>query len=118
MADEFAASADVVLISTRAARHYGHRLTESAARGFVQKQDLTGDAFAALPVWPRGPRLMRVVIAEDVVLLREGLARLLGDAGVQVLAAVSTPDDALRAVAQHRPDVLLVDVRMPPTQDR
>lgn len=59
---------------------------------------------------------MRVVIAEDEVLLREGLVRLLGDAGVAVAAAVGTPDDALRAVAEHRPDVLLVDVRMPPTQ--
>jgi len=59
---------------------------------------------------------MRVVIAEDEVLLREGMVRLLGDANVQVVAAVGTPDDALRAVAQHHPDVLLVDVRMPPTQ--
>ncbi len=59
---------------------------------------------------------MRVVIAEDEVLLREGLVRLLSDAGVEVAAAVGTPDEALRAVATHAPDVLLVDVRMPPTQ--
>ena len=48
VADELAADAEVVLISTRAARHFGHRLAESPARGFVQKQDLTGAAFAAL----------------------------------------------------------------------
>ncbi|HSV39813.1 MAG TPA: response regulator transcription factor [Nocardioidaceae bacterium] len=59
---------------------------------------------------------MRVVIAEDEVLLREGLARLLTDSGIQVVATVGTADDALREVAKHRPNVLLADVRMPPTQ--
>ena len=48
IADELARDAEVVLTSTRAARHYGHRLVESAARGFLQKQDLTGEAVAAL----------------------------------------------------------------------
>ena len=48
IADELARDAEVVLTSTRAARHYGHRLAESAARGFLQKQDLTGEAVAAL----------------------------------------------------------------------
>lgn len=59
---------------------------------------------------------MRVVIAEDEVLLREGLARLLTDSGIQVVASVGTADEALREVAAHRPNVLLADVRMPPTQ--
>ena len=58
---------------------------------------------------------MRVVIAEDAVLLREGISRLLADAGCQVVAAVGNGDDLVRAVETHRPDVSIVDVRMPPT---
>jgi DNA-binding NarL/FixJ family response regulator len=58
---------------------------------------------------------MRVVIAEDAALFREGLARLLADCGHQVCAAVAGPDELLAAVAEHRPDVAVVDVRMPPT---
>ena len=58
---------------------------------------------------------MRVVIAEDAVLLREGISRLLADAGCEVVAAVGTGDDLVRAVQTHRPDVSIVDVRMPPT---
>ncbi len=57
----------------------------------------------------------RIVIAEDEALLREGLARLLTEAGFEVAARAGTPDDALRKVGAHRPDVLLVDLRMPPT---
>ena len=58
---------------------------------------------------------MRVVIAEDSVLLREGLTRLLAEAGYQVAAAVGDPEEFLRAVRAHQPDVVVVDVRMPPT---
>ena len=58
---------------------------------------------------------MRVVIAEDEVLLREGLARLLTDAGVEVLARSGTPSDLMRDVERLQPDVALVDIRMPPT---
>ncbi len=58
---------------------------------------------------------MRVVIAEDSVLLREGLTRLLADAGVEVAAAVGSADELLSAVAEHRPDATVVDVRLPPT---
>ena len=58
---------------------------------------------------------MRVVIAEDSVLLREGLVRLLTDAGLEVVAAVEEPEALLRAVDQHRPDICVVDIRMPPT---
>ncbi len=58
---------------------------------------------------------MRVVIAEDSVLLREGLTQLLGAAGIAVVAAVADAEQLLRAVAEHRPDVSIVDVRMPPT---
>jgi DNA-binding NarL/FixJ family response regulator len=55
------------------------------------------------------------VIAEDSVLLREGLVRLLTDAGFQVVAAVEEPEALLRAVDEHRPDICVVDIRMPPT---
>ena len=58
---------------------------------------------------------MRIVIAEDDPLLREGLALLLRAEGRTVAAAVDGPDALLAAVAEHRPDVAIVDVRMPPT---
>ncbi|SDY84412.1 DNA-binding response regulator, NarL/FixJ family, contains REC and HTH domains [Geodermatophilus africanus] len=58
---------------------------------------------------------MRVVIADDSVLLREGLVRLLEEEGSAVVAAVGDGPSLVRAVAEHRPDVAVVDVRMPPT---
>ena len=58
---------------------------------------------------------MRVVIAEDAALFREGLVRLLQDRGHQVCAAVADGDALLAAAGEHRPDVAVVDVRMPPT---
>ncbi|MEU4190910.1 response regulator transcription factor [Kribbella sp. NPDC026611] len=58
---------------------------------------------------------MRVVIAEDSVLLREGIVRLLEEQACTVVAAVGDADALLKAVEAHRPDVCVVDVRMPPT---
>jgi DNA-binding NarL/FixJ family response regulator len=58
---------------------------------------------------------VRVVIAEDSTLLREGLTRLLVEAGFEVPAAVEDAPALLAAVAEHRPDVAVVDIRMPPT---
>ncbi|MEV8635887.1 response regulator transcription factor [Streptosporangium sp. NPDC051023] len=58
---------------------------------------------------------MRVVIAEDSVLLREGLARLLEDGGIETVAAVGDGPALVAAVAEHDPDLAIVDVRMPPT---
>jgi DNA-binding NarL/FixJ family response regulator len=58
---------------------------------------------------------MRLVIAEDSVLLREGLTRLLAEAGHQVVASVGDAEEFLRAVEAHQPDAVVVDVRMPPT---
>jgi DNA-binding NarL/FixJ family response regulator len=58
---------------------------------------------------------MRVVIAEDAAVMRDGLARLLEDRGHSVVAAVGDADALLEAVAQHQPDVAVVDIRMPPT---
>jgi serine/threonine-protein kinase len=58
---------------------------------------------------------MRVVIADDELLLRDGLERLLTEAGFEVTGSVGTPPELLRAVALTRPDVAIVDIRMPPT---
>ena len=58
---------------------------------------------------------MRLILAEDSTLLREGLVRLLAEEGHEVLAAVGDGDALLREVERHRPDVIVVDVRMPPT---
>lgn len=58
---------------------------------------------------------MRVVIAEDLALLRDGLERLLRDNGIDVVAAVDRPDALLDAVRRERPDVAIVDIRLPPT---
>ena len=58
---------------------------------------------------------MRIVIAEDAALFRAGLVRLLEDEGHRVCAAVADGEALLAAVASHRPDVVVADVRMPPT---
>jgi DNA-binding NarL/FixJ family response regulator len=58
---------------------------------------------------------VRVVIAEDSVLLREGVARLLEDAGFEVVAQTGTADDLMLKVRSYKPDCVVVDIRMPPT---
>ncbi len=58
---------------------------------------------------------MRVVIADDSALVREGLARLLREAGVEVLALVPGVAELMVAVAEHEPDVAIIDIRMAPT---
>ena len=63
-----------------------------------------------------GAPSLRVALAEDSVLLREGIARLLDDAGFEVVAQAGTADDLVRLVAMHKPDVAITDIRMPPTQ--
>jgi DNA-binding NarL/FixJ family response regulator len=57
---------------------------------------------------------MRIVIADDAVLLREGAARLLEDAGFEVVAQAGDAEDLLRKVRAHKPDVAVIDIRMPP----
>ena len=57
---------------------------------------------------------MRLVVGEDSVLFREGLVRLLADAGHQVLAAVGDADSMQARVRELRPDVVIADIRMPP----
>jgi DNA-binding NarL/FixJ family response regulator len=58
---------------------------------------------------------VRVVLGEDSVLLREGVARLLEDAGMEVVGQAGDFDDLMRKVRAHKPDVAVVDIRMPPT---
>jgi DNA-binding NarL/FixJ family response regulator len=58
---------------------------------------------------------VRVVVADDAVLLREGLARLLAEAGFEVVGLAGDGDELLALVEEHQPDVAIVDIRMPPT---
>ena len=58
---------------------------------------------------------MRVAIADDAMLMREGLARLLGDAGFDVTAKAADAEELLRLVELRRPEVVIVDIKMPPT---
>lgn len=60
-------------------------------------------------------RLIRTIVADDSVLLRDGIVRLLTDSGFEVVAAVGDADALLDAVVDHTPDLCVVDVRMPPT---
>jgi DNA-binding NarL/FixJ family response regulator len=57
---------------------------------------------------------MKIVIGEDQALLRQGIVRLLGDAGFEVVAEAADAPDLVRKVAAHKPDVAIVDVQMPP----
>lgn len=59
-------------------------------------------------------RRLRVLVAEDDVLLREGIARLLTEGGCDVVAQAGDAEDLLRKAFAHRPDVVVADVRMPP----
>jgi DNA-binding NarL/FixJ family response regulator len=64
-----------------------------------------------------GARPLRVAIGEDDVLLREGIARILTDAGLEVVAQSGDADDLLRRALAHRPDVVITDVQMPPRRE-
>jgi DNA-binding NarL/FixJ family response regulator len=57
---------------------------------------------------------MRVVLAEDSVLLREGIARILTEAGIEVVGQAGDAEDLMRKVRAHKPDVAITDIRMPP----
>jgi DNA-binding NarL/FixJ family response regulator len=62
------------------------------------------------------PAPLRVVLADDSVLLREGVARLLADKGFEIVGQSATADDLLLKVRSYAPDIAIVDIRMPPTQ--
>jgi DNA-binding NarL/FixJ family response regulator len=59
---------------------------------------------------------MRVIIADDAVIVRQGVARLLAERGIEVVGEAGRTDELLRLVAALRPDVAIIDIRMPPTQ--
>ena len=59
---------------------------------------------------------MRVIVGEDSVLVREGIVRVLDEAGFEVVAQAGDAEELLRKVSAHRPDVAVVDIRMPPTE--
>src|SRR5690348_15432916 len=75
-----------------------------------------GDVTQAPVLEDAGGERLRVVLAEDSVLLREGIARLLADAGFEVVGQSATADDLLLKVRSYAPDVVITDIRMPPTQ--
>jgi DNA-binding NarL/FixJ family response regulator len=77
---------------------------------------LRTDGFARTRQPTSNEVLMRIVIAEDSVLLREGIARLLEDAGLEVVGQAGTADELMLKVRSYKPDVAIVDIRMPPTQ--
>jgi len=58
---------------------------------------------------------MRIVLGEDSVLLREGIARLLEDSGFEVVGRAGDAEDLMRKVRAHKPDIAIVDIKMPPT---
>src|SRR5438552_3059480 len=102
---------------------YAQLLGEHELPGLVEPERLfqltipgLPSRFPPLSTARKGFRGMRVVLADDSVLLREGIARLLEDAGFEVVAQSGTAEDLLRHVGMHKPDVALVDIRMPPTQ--
>jgi DNA-binding NarL/FixJ family response regulator len=73
-----------------------------------------GPSSATVAVMPEAADRLRVLIADDEVLLRAGVARLLGDAGIEVVAQLTEASGIVAAVEQLRPDVAIVDVQMPP----
>ena len=119
------------------AGHGGQVLASEATRSALSGQELRDLGLYTLPDLPEPERIfqldderghtfpplrarpssaaIRVVLADDSVLLREGIARLLEDAGFEIVAQSGAGDDLLRHVAMHRPDVAIIDIRMPPT---
>jgi DNA-binding NarL/FixJ family response regulator len=84
------------------------RLFQVVAPGLAEK-------FPPLRIEPKAADRMRVVLADDSVLLREGIARLLEDAGFEVVGQAGNADELMLKVRSYKPDVAIVDIRMPPT---
>ena len=112
---------DLLVITVRAD---GAQRADSELDGrFIDLEDrigalggrLTGRARRACPAHGSSGDPMRVVIADDAMLLREGTARLLEGAGLDVVGKVDDAQKLLRIVASEHPDVAIVDIRMPPT---
>src|SRR6266496_5029603 len=64
---------------------------------------------------PEGEDPVRVIVADDSVLLREGITRLLGEAGFEVVGQAGDGEELMRKAKAHKPDVAIIDIRMPPT---
>lgn len=115
----------VVLISGREAQDYGTRLGGTAAAGFIHKPDLSAATFAgalerrgvSAPGVPApGPATRALsVVADDSLLIREGIGKALSARGLAVRAFAADGEELLRKVAAHAPDVVVCDIRMPPT---
>jgi DNA-binding NarL/FixJ family response regulator/class 3 adenylate cyclase len=89
---------------------------EEPARIFqVLAEDLPSEFPALRSARRCDRRRLRVALADDSVLVREGIARVLEEAGMEIVAQAGTAEDLLRHVEVHEPDVAIVDIRMPPT---
>ena len=110
----------------RAARAAASSRATSASTCCAACPRPSGSTSCSLPAWPtrirrcgrRRPRQekkLRVVLADDSVLLREGIARLLEDAGFDIVGRSGDGDDLMLKVRSYSPDVAIVDIRMPPT---
>jgi DNA-binding NarL/FixJ family response regulator len=109
----------VVLISSHGEAEVSPCVAGSGALGFIPKDELSGERIEALlgesaPAPADGAAPMRVLVADDSVLLRAGIVRLLADAGFEVVAEAGDAEELLRKAAAHKPDVAIVDIRMPP----
>ena len=91
-----------------------HGLTEPERLYQVVAPGLAED-FPPLRIEPKEGGKMRVVLADDSVLLREGIARLLEDSGFDVVGQAGNADELMLKVRSYKPDVAIVDIRMPPT---
>jgi class 3 adenylate cyclase/CheY-like chemotaxis protein len=80
-------------------------------------QLVANDLPSDFPALRSGPRLsgLTVSLADDSVIVREGIARLLEEIGITVVSQAGTPEELLRDIAEHQPDVAVVDIRMPPS---
>jgi DNA-binding NarL/FixJ family response regulator/class 3 adenylate cyclase len=96
----------------QAAEHVYQLVGEGLREDFPPLRDSGGRT----QVPASNPTRMRVVVAEDSVLLREGIARLLEDAGFEVVGQAGTAEDLMLKVRSYKPQVAIVDIRMPPTQ--
>jgi DNA-binding NarL/FixJ family response regulator/class 3 adenylate cyclase len=114
-----ASEATVAALDSLPTRDLGQHLIESLGQPERLYQLLADDLARDFPPLRYTSSTLgqgvKVVIADDSVLLREGVVRLLTEAGFDVVAQSGTADDLLRHVAMHRPTVAVVDIRMPPT---
>lgn len=111
-----APEARIVLTSARDADDYGSRLRTTIANGFadtfVCKRDLSTARLRDL--MEEAPSRISVVLADDQALLRQGMRELLASRGFEVIGEAGDADALLAVVAEHAPDVVLTDIRMPP----